>query len=212
MLDLYSLNMEKGLLYETIVTTCNQEGTPNAAPIGVICKDQDTVVLRLNEGSRTVRNIQREKAFYVNLTRDPMLFFQATVDNPPFEEFKDENRGFSLENADGSFLAEVIQERQVEREDSFGKSVLIMVQGQARDIMLNKYKYIEPMNRALCGIIEALVNLSRMEIASSVKNKEYLKRMKEISSLVNRVGGKDHRKAMKLINEEVRDKIIKINE
>jgi uncharacterized protein len=209
MLDLYSLNMEKGMLYETIVTTCNQDGTPNAAPMGVICKYQDKIVLRLNEGSRTVRNIQRENFFYVNLTRDPILFFQATVDNPPFEDFKDENRGFSLIKADASFLAEVIQERQVEREDSFGKSILIIIQAKAIEIMFNNYRNIEPMNRALCGIIEALVNLSRMKIASHAKKKEYLKRMKEITRVVDRVGGKDHQKAMKLINEEVKIKLLK---
>jgi uncharacterized protein len=205
MFDLYSLNMKKGMLYETIVTTCNQDGTPNAAPIGVICKDQDRIVLRLYEGSRTVRNIQREKAFYVNLTRNPILFVQATVENPPFKEFKDENQGFSLKKADASFLAEVIQERQVEREDSFKKSILIIVQAQAREIMFKNYRDIEPVNRALCGIIEALVNLSRMELASPAKNKEYLKRMKEISRLVNRVGGTEHQKAMKLVNEVVKD-------
>jgi hypothetical protein len=205
MFDLYSLNMKKGMLYETIVTTCNQDGTPNAAPLGVICKDQDRIVLRLYEGSRTVRNIQREKAFYVNLTRNPILFVQATVENPPFKEFKDENQGFSLKKADASFLAEVIQERQVEREDSFKKSILIIVQAQAREIMFKNYRDIEPVNRALCGIIEALVNLSRMELASPAKNKEYLKRMKEISRLVNRVGGTEHQKAMKLVNEVIKD-------
>lgn len=205
MFDLYSLNMKKGMLYETIVTTCNQDGTPNAAPMGVICKDQDRIVLRLYEGSRTVRNIQREKAFYVNLTRNPILFVQATVENPPFKEFKDENQGFSLKKADASFLAEVIQERQVEREDSFKKSILIIVQAQAREIMFKNYRDIEPVNRALCGIIEALVNLSRMELASPAKNKEYLKRMKEISRLVNRVGGTEHQKAMKLVNEVIKD-------
>ena len=34
MLDLYSVGMERGLLSETIVTTRNPDGTPNAAPIG----------------------------------------------------------------------------------------------------------------------------------------------------------------------------------
>ena len=206
MLDLYSLNMEKSMLYETIITTINEDGTPNAAPMGVICKNHDEVVLRLNEGSKTVHNIQREKTFYVNLTRDPILFVQATIENPPLKEFKKENRGFSLRKADAFFMGEVIQERQVDREDSFGKSVLIIVQAQTREIKLNKYRDIEPMNRAICGIIEALVNLSRMEIANPNKKNEYLERMKEISRLVNRVGGTEHQQAMKIINEEVRDK------
>ncbi|BDZ70052.1 DUF447 domain-containing protein [Methanobacterium petrolearium] len=60
--DLYSLNMEKGLHYEAIVTTRNEDGTPNAAPMGVICKGPDQVVLRLHEGSHTIANVKREKS------------------------------------------------------------------------------------------------------------------------------------------------------
>jgi hypothetical protein len=52
MLNLYSLGMEKGLLYETILTTINSDGTPNAAPIGVICKDSNGIVIYLHQNLR----------------------------------------------------------------------------------------------------------------------------------------------------------------
>ena len=42
--------MEKGLLYETIVTTVNDDQTPNAAPIGIICKNVNEVVAYLHHG------------------------------------------------------------------------------------------------------------------------------------------------------------------
>ena len=66
--------MEKGLLYETIVTTVNADQTPNAAPIGVICKNDNEVIIYLHHGSKTVRNIKRNHSFIVNILKDPMVF------------------------------------------------------------------------------------------------------------------------------------------
>jgi len=200
-LNLYSLNMEKGLHYEAIVTTQNEDGTPNAAPMGVICKGPDQVVLRLHEGSHTIANVKRDKKFYVNLCRDPLLFTHSLIDNPPSAEFKEEKHGFSLKNADASFFGEVHHERKVEKEDAMGENITIMFHSQVQDINQEK-KESEPLNRAICGVIEALVNLSRVQRAPAEKKKEYMDRMKEISRVVNRVGGPKHKEAMELIEKE----------
>ena len=61
MQDLTSVGMEKGLLYETIITTKNAKGEPNAAPIGIICKDKREIVLHLYEGTHTLENIKSNK-------------------------------------------------------------------------------------------------------------------------------------------------------
>ena len=78
-LDLESIGMEKGLLYETVVTTVNDDGTSNAAPIGVICKDKNEIVVYLHQGSCTVKNIKRNKSFVVNILKDPMVFVESTI-------------------------------------------------------------------------------------------------------------------------------------
>ncbi|MDY9924030.1 DUF447 domain-containing protein [Methanobacterium sp.] len=200
-LDLYSLNMERGLHYEGIVTTCNEDGTPNAAPMGVICKGPDHVVLRLHEGSHTISNVKREKRFYVNLSRDPLLFTHSLIGNPPVTEFKDEPNGFSLKNADATFFGEVRYEKKVEKEDAMGENITIMFHSQVQDIKQEK-KESEPLNRAICGVLEALVNLSRVKRVSSKKKKEYADRLKEISRVVGRVGGPKHQQAMELIEKE----------
>ena len=46
--SLEALNMFKGQLYETIVTTQSNESIKNAAPIGVICKDSNHIVIHLD--------------------------------------------------------------------------------------------------------------------------------------------------------------------
>ena len=73
--------MEKGLLYETIVTTVNEEQTPNPAPIGVICKNNKEVYSYLHHGSKTERNIKRNHSFSVNILKDPMVLVESTLGN-----------------------------------------------------------------------------------------------------------------------------------
>lgn len=201
MLDLYSLNMEKGLHYEAIVSTKNEDGSPHAAPMGVICKGPDQVVLRLHEGSQTISNVKREQCFHVNLSRDPLLFTHSLIDNLPDAEFKKETNGFSLKNADASFFAKVNHERMVEKEDAMGENVTIMFHSQIQDIKQIKTES-EPLNRAICGVLEALVNLSRVKKVPSNKKKEYADRLKEISRVIHRVGGPKHKEAITLIKEE----------
>lgn len=201
-LNLYSLNMEKGIHYEGIVTTVNPDGTPHAAPMGVICKGPNQVVLRLHEGSRTIANVKRDQKFYVNLTRDPLLFTYSLIGGPSDLDFVEEPHGFSLKNADASFFGEVQHEKKIVKEnDAMGENITIMFHSQVRDIKQQK-KESKPLSRAICGILEALVNLSRVRKVSSEKKQEYADRMKEISRVVNHVGGPDHRKAMELIEKE----------
>lgn len=201
-LNLYSLNMEKGIHYEGIVTTVNADGTPNAAPMGVICKGPDQVVLRLHEGSRTIANVKRDQKFYVNLSRDPLLFTYSLIGEASHLDFVEEPHGFSLKNADASFFGEVRHEKKIVKEnDAMGENITIMFHSQVKDIKQQK-KESEPLSRAICGVLEALVNLTRVRRVSSVKKQEYADRMKEISRVVNHVGGPEHKKAIELIQKE----------
>lgn len=207
MLNLYALNMEKGRHYEGIVTTRNEDGTPNAAPMGIICKGPDQVVLRLHEGSNTLANVKRDKRFYVNLSRDPLLFTYSLIGGPSDLEFAEETHGFSLKNADASFFGEVRHEKEIVKEnDAMGENITVMFHSQVRDIKQEK-KESEPLSRAICGVIEALVNLSRINRVSPEKKKEYSERLKEISRVVNHVGGPKHKQAMELIEKEFQIRI-----
>ena len=92
MLDLHSVGMQKGMLYETIITTTNPDKTPNAAPIGVICKDKNEIVIYLHEGSHTVKNIKNNSIFTVNILKDPMIFTESTTPYSSITCFKSSSR------------------------------------------------------------------------------------------------------------------------
>lgn len=202
-LDLTSIGMEKGFLYETVITTVNEDGTPNAAPIGVICKDLDEIVVYLHEGSSTVRNIKRNNIFVVNITKDPMIFVESTLGDLPEKYFIPCDSEFCIKDVDAYFIGNVTSLKDVKKEDQFGKSVTSVVQASVSDMIKNK-ECVEPLNRAIYGIIEGLVYLTRMDMVSGDMEKLYRHRMSEISRIVNKVGGIEHKNAMKRISEAFR--------
>jgi hypothetical protein len=199
-LDLGSIGMEKGLLYETIVTTVNDDHTPNAAPIGVICKNNKEVVAYLYHGSKTVRNIKRNHSFSVNILKDPMVFVESTLGNLSDNYFEQYANEFYIKNTDAFFIAHVTSLKDVEKKDNFGVSVTTVLTAEVSNI-IKKKENVEPLNRAIYGIIEGLVYLTRMEMVSGDMEKLYRHRMTEISRIVNKVGGVEHKKAMKKISE-----------
>lgn len=206
MSGLYSLGMEKGLLYETIITTRNSDGTPNAAPIGVICKDYDEIVFYLHKGSKTFDNVLREKSFHVNILNDPMVFVKSTIGNLDSEEFQsNEGDGFFIKSAEAFFRAEVTSEKLVHRKDHLGTFTTYVIRARVLRMVKN-HEHVQPLNRAIYGIIEALVYISRIDIVSEDEKKTYLGQISEISRLVNKVGSEDHKRAMKKIWESLENR------
>src|ERR1039458_6181945 len=192
--------MEKGFLYEKIFTTVNDDHTPNAAPIGVISKNNKEVVAYLYHGSKTVRNIKRNHSFSVNILKDPMVFVESTLGNLSDNYFEQYANEFYIKNTDAFFIAHVTSLKDVEKKDNFGVSVTTVLTAEVSNI-IKKKENVEPLNRAIYGIIEGLVYLTRMEMVSGDMEKLYRHRMTEISRIVNKVGGVEHKKAMKKISE-----------
>ncbi len=195
MQDLESLGMEKGLLYETIITTYNAERIPNAAPIGVICKNKKEIVLHLFEGTHTLENIKTNSKFVVNILKDPIVFVGCTTGDLSFDYFKKHGDNFYIKNTDAFFSANVTSIKEVEKEDSISKSKMNIINASVKEIIIKK-ESAEPLNRAIFAIIESLVYLSRINIVDENTSKMYLERIHEMSRIVNRVGSLDHKKAM----------------
>ena len=82
MLDLTSIGLNKGIHYETIITT-KYNDISNAAPIGVICTGKDTVMCRIFNTSNTLRNIYKTREFIVNVLNNPLAFTYSSVSTVP---------------------------------------------------------------------------------------------------------------------------------
>ena len=114
-----------------------------------------------------------------------------------FEQYLNE---FYIKDTDAFFVAKVKTLKDVEKKDNFGVSVTTVLTADVSNI-IKKKENVEPLNRAIYGIIEGLVYLTRMEMVSGDMEKLYRHRMVEISRIVNKVGGAEHKKAMKKISE-----------
>lgn len=195
--DLERVGMEKGLLYETIVTTKDDKGNPNAAPIGVLCKDYDQLILYLYEGSKTLKNINNNHQFMVNITQDPLIFVDSILKDSEqeFEEYKDQ---YIIKNADAFIWLTADKIREVLREDKLGKSKLSIIHAQVKEV-IKKKEHVRPLNRAIYVILESLIYYSRLKMADENIVQEYVKRIRENKRIVDRVGGKKYKLAMKKI-------------
>ena len=196
MQDLESLGMKKGLLYETIITTQNKNKAPNAAPIGVICKNKNEIVLNLFEGTHTLENIKANSKFVVNILKDPLVFVGCTTGDLSFDYFKKYGDDFYIKNTNAFFTASVTSLKEIEKEDNISKSNMSIIKASVDEIIIKK-EGVEPLNRAIFAIIESLVYLTRIKIVDENTSKKYLERIQEMSMIVNRVGSLDHKKAMR---------------
>lgn len=78
MANLTDLGFVKGVIFETIVSTYNLDGTPNAAPMGVIMRDPKSISLNLFNSSSTSRNLKANKCGVINLTSNIEVFYRTT--------------------------------------------------------------------------------------------------------------------------------------
>ena len=197
---LSTIGMEKGRQYETIITTKNEDGTKNAAPIGVLCAGENKIVSRIFKGSHTLDNIVREKEFVVNITHDPELFEISTIGNLPQNYFND---NLSIKCADAYFKCEAISFTEaVKQSDPIKKKgEAIVFKSEATDLIINKPA--KAMNRGFGYVIESLTNLTRFDLVDDAKKEEYLTHFKEANRVVLKVGRKEDIKAMRKIKKEL---------
>jgi len=86
-LTLEKLGFFKDTIMETIVSTYDERGRPNAAPMGVIAIEPRKILIRPHVSSSTYRNLMANRCAVVNVTSDPVMFF--------YTAFKEANIGGS---------------------------------------------------------------------------------------------------------------------
>ena len=203
--NLESLNMFKGQLYETIVTTQSNEHVKNAAPIGVICKDSNHVVIHLDNCVHTHLNILENGELIVNIIKDPLIFTYSTLGELD-EEYFDEFNGFPMiKDSLGFFKAHVIKIREKKRENDYndGKGHIVTCEGG--EIYLSEKNEIVPLNRAMNAVIESLVYYCRFDHKYKDIQKEIWTHMKELNRVCQKVGNESEKESMKLIMNKLKE-------
>ena len=144
---------------EIIATTADPAtGVPNAAPMGIICRNGRTM-MRLFHGTDTEANIRASGWVVANLTFDPMVYVQSAFADLPEDAFTE----ISADRIDGipmqrlsaceaweAFTATVVSDNP--------ETLVVELTPVASEIVdLQPH----PPNRAFAGIIEATVHATR---------------------------------------------------
>lgn len=198
--DLTEIGMFKGQQYETIITTVNEDGSLNAAPIGILCGGKNKVMCRIFKGSTTLENIISKKEFMVNITQDPELFTWSLLDNLEQSDF---NENKSVKNVDCYFKCKItsIKEAIKQSDPIKKKSEANVIKAEVVELIINKP--VKVYNRAFSYVVESLANFSRMGIVDEEKRKYYLDSFKESYRVVKKVGSKQDKEAMDLIKRKI---------
>lgn len=189
--------------YECIYTTIDENGNKNSAAIGLKYFGADDIGCRIFEGSKTLENIQKNKKYVVNITQDPLIFTNSTIDKLPDEYYTDDEDIAILKDAGSYIIVDVvdIDEQKPENTPIDNDQSIFMIKGKIVKIIVRD-ESIKAFNRGLGGIIECLVNVSRYKIVDDEKRAEYMDRVIENNRMIQRIGNAQTKESMKLIKNE----------
>ena len=179
-----------GAVMEAVVSTCDEDGRPNAAPMGVTSGDLRTLIIRPYLNTTTYRNLKVSRCAVVNITLDPWLFYITALKevNPegvlPLKLFDkaEKVKAPRLKDAQGFIEVNVIDIKEV------GKRGIVkceVVYAKAKRMPARLYC------RGAYAAIEAVIHATRVKEALAAGNVEEAMRLegliKYYRDLVRRV-------------------------
>ncbi|NIA03409.1 MAG: DUF447 family protein [Nitrospirae bacterium] len=188
-IDLDQYGMSEGI-NETIITTISQNGTFNAAPIGLIRRDGKLTVRIYNE-SHTCTNIQDTGLLAANMVDDPVLFVQsalADLDDEMFEKIRIENYGVFPVLVQAS--AWIIFKADYQKGNKTLTAELYPIIGEIRRSKITN------INRGFNAVIEATIHATRYVV---FRDEKYLRSIKTYKYIIDKCGGIREKKAYELI-------------
>ena len=182
------------MIVETVTTTINPDGSVNCAAMGVEWGDE-ALVIKPYRATRTLRNLERNRAAVVNLTDDILLFTQAALDDPhpPTRP---------ADAVDGAVLADACSWREVAVEDIDASGPRARV--TARVVGRGTGREFIGFSRASHAVLEASILASRVR---RVPAGEIRAQLEQLGIVVDKTAGPRERAAMELVLARVRTAI-----
>jgi hypothetical protein len=192
-MDLKEAGLYEGIS-EVIATTRSVSGVPNAAPIGILCRE-DAYFVNLYKGSQTLSNVIETRELAANVTNDALLFVKAAFDNLGESHFARFSGFPVLKSAESWIKFEC--HRIEERADSFFFLLTPIAIEQ-------NIKAARAINRGLNAVIEATILATRYAIDE--REKDGMNRtIERYTEIVEKCGGRREKEAIyclkKLCNE-----------
>lgn len=162
---LEQIGMNKGWIYEVIISTYSENG-PHSAPIGVWTDDYATLRMEIFKSTRTVTNILNTREFVVNLISDLAIFYESLFDKAKIEYHKSTEVNAPVIKEAPSAM-EFRLSHIDEKEQTFRlESIPVHVQGQDA---------ISLINRAAALTLESLVLATKRPHLPKLRTDEILR-------------------------------------
>ncbi len=176
------------MIIESIVTTLNEAGEANLAPMGVTIGDVE-VIIRPYKDSATCRNLVATGAAVVNLTDNCRLFAESALSNPQVPTFRAEQiTGLILTDACSYYECRVSDADTTSERTTFRCTIL--KKGVLREFI--------GFNRAKNAIIEATILATRVQFLGAV---QILQEYRRLSEIVMKTGGEQEIWAMQYLQD-----------
>jgi uncharacterized protein len=178
------------VILETIVTTLDERGVINFAPMGVEW-GEEAIVLKPFLETTTFRNLEQRRSAVVNLTDDVMLFAEGAIGSPQY----------------ASIPATVVQGVVLESACSWRELVVEAVDAtpprsriDARVVHSGFRREFIGFNRARHAVLEAAILATRTHLLPAEQIREEYARLQVI---VDKTAGPREREAMDLLTRYV---------
>ena len=207
-MSMKNLDLQTNIIYEVIITSINEKGTPNAAPMGIILTEDDKVIIKPYKQSQTCKNLLGSNECVANFCTDIDLFVRCSlfkkelIDND-FTSITNSNVPI-LKNCKNRYLLLRIDAKKPEYERNrtlFTCSII--------DNNLVK-KELPKINRAYNSLIEILIHTTRiMAFKDEIKRKEEIKILLNLiehhSNIVKRTSSNasQYKKLLKKIQKKI---------
>ncbi|MFZ2071063.1 MAG: DUF447 domain-containing protein [Halobacteriota archaeon] len=197
-MDLKEAGLYEGIS-EVIATTRSVSGVPNAAPIGILCREdegKDAYFVNLYKGSQTLSNVMETGELAANVTDDALLFVKAAFDNLDESHFARFSGFPVLKSAESWIKFEC--HRIEERADSFLFLLTPLAIEQNIKVKVKvKVKAARAINRGLNAVIEATILATRYAIAIDEREKDDMNRaIERYTGIVEKCGGHREKEAI----------------
>ncbi|HWR21386.1 MAG TPA: DUF447 domain-containing protein [Verrucomicrobiae bacterium] len=178
------------MIIESIVTTLNESGEANFAPMGVTIGKEE-ILIRPYTDSATCRNLVATGVAVVNLTDNCRLFAESAIASPQFPHFPAELvTGLVLKDACSYYECSVMHADTAAPRATF--RCKIVKKGVLREFI--------GFNRAKNAIIEAAILATRVRL---LEMETILQEYRRLSEIVRKTGGEQEAQAMRYLQDYV---------
>lgn len=185
---------QRGRILEGLVTTLNEDGTVNLAPMGPIVDETFHVfVMRPFQMSTTYRNLCRSRECVFHVCDDVLLLAQAAVGQPDIMP-----EMFAAEAIQGRILSSACRwyELSVHEIDNREARAVVV----SRRIHQGKLRDCFGFNRAKHAVLEAAILATRVDFLPAEHLTEEMQRLRP---LVEKTGARAEREAFEFLQQYI---------